>query len=177
MHPYLCVGAPLIDACTLELPAATRLCTDARGIPTGTEAVDGTPYDFRAPRKVGAVQMDHAFTDLTRDAEGRAWLTLTGPDGYALSLWVDAQVPWIQLFTGDHLADPAKRRTGLGVEPMTCPPNAFASGKDVVRLQPGQEVTHEWGIWSGAADSRGRKTAPTGQGTQVKDTDPVTQTW
>jgi galactose mutarotase-like enzyme len=31
---------------------------------------------------------------------------------------------WLMVFTGDTLA-PERRRQGLAVEPMTCPPNAF----------------------------------------------------
>jgi aldose 1-epimerase len=158
-HPYLTVGAPSLDACTLELKAATRLLTDARGIPTGPEAVEGTPYDFRTPRSLNGVQLDHAFTDLTRDAEGRAWVTLRGPDGAAVSLWVDEGHPWIEIFTGDHLKDPTRRRKGLGVEPMSCPPNAFASGKDVRVLAPGASATHTWGIVPGGPPSS-RDVAP-----------------
>jgi len=29
---------------------------------------------------------------------------------------------------------------------MTCPPNAFVTGQDLLILQPGQAVTHTWGI-------------------------------
>jgi aldose 1-epimerase len=28
---------------------------------------------------------------------------------------------------------------------MTCPPNAFATGHDVHRLEPGQSLTTTWG--------------------------------
>ena len=31
---------------------------------------------------------------------------------------------------------------------MTCPPNAFASGIDRIRLEPGDSVTHHWGLQS-----------------------------
>jgi hypothetical protein len=31
-------------------------------------------------------------------------------------------------------------------EPMTCPPNAFVTGDDLLVLQPGDTVTHTWGI-------------------------------
>ena len=40
----------------------------------------------------------------------------------------------------------ARRRKTLAVEPMTCPPNAFATGQDLLVLQPGETVTHAWGI-------------------------------
>ena len=29
---------------------------------------------------------------------------------------------------------------------MTCPPNAFQTGKDLIRLEPGQSFTGKWGI-------------------------------
>ena len=49
------------------------------------------------------------------------------------------------MFTGDAL-EPAHRRRALAVEPMTCPPNAFVSGVDLLMLEPGDSVTHTWGI-------------------------------
>ena len=49
------------------------------------------------------------------------------------------------MFTGDPL-EPERRRKALAVEPMTCPPNAFATGDDLLVLQPGEAVTHTWGI-------------------------------
>jgi aldose 1-epimerase len=34
----------------------------------------------------------------------------------------------------------------VAIEPMTCPPNAFNSGVDLLMLEPGDSVTHTWGI-------------------------------
>jgi len=48
------------------------------------------------------------------------------------------------VFSGDTLGDAARR--SLAVEPMTCPPNAFRSGTDVVHLEPGEAWTGTWGI-------------------------------
>jgi aldose 1-epimerase len=144
-HPYLSPGHGLIDGCTLHLDAVTRIVTDeARQLPTGTEPVAGTPYDFTEPKLLGTQQLDFAFTDLARDAEGRAWARLGGPDGRRSELWVDGSYPIIEIYTGDTLA-PSRRRTGLGTEPMTCPPNAFRSGDGVIRLEPGQAVSTTWG--------------------------------
>lgn len=144
-HPYLSPGTGLVDDCTLELAAATRVCTDEqRQLPTGTEPVDGTPFDFRTGRKLGNQAVDFAFTDLTRDDDGRAWVRLTGPDGRTAELWVDATYPLVEIFTADDLA-PDRRRRGLGTEPMTCPPNAFATGDRVLALEPGEAVTTAWG--------------------------------
>lgn len=72
-HPYLSPGAGVIDACTLELDAMTRILTDdQRQLPTGTEPVAGTPFDFSKARHLGGQKIDFGFTDLARDSSGRA---------------------------------------------------------------------------------------------------------
>jgi aldose 1-epimerase len=145
-HPYLSPGEGLIDDCTLELRAATRILTDAeRQLPTGSEPVDGTAFDFRSPRGLGAVEVDHAFTELERDASGRAWVRLTGTDGRTVELWTDDSYPLMQLYTGHTLA-PARRRHGLGAEPMSCPANALQTGELIVRLEPGESHVGLWGV-------------------------------
>jgi aldose 1-epimerase len=146
-HPYLSPGAGLVDACTLELDAETRILTDPdRQLPTGREPVEGTSYDFRHGRRLGTAEIDHAFTDLHRDSDGRAWVRLTGPDQHTAHLWVDESYPIVEIYTGDTLtAD--RRRRGLGTEPMSCPPNAFQTGDQVIRLEPGESVTSTWGAF------------------------------
>ena len=71
-------------------------------------------------------------------------MTLQGADGAGLSLWMDEAYPYVMLFTGDPLPDVARR--SLAVEPMTCPPNAFRTGRDLIRLAGGQSVSCRWGI-------------------------------
>lgn len=145
-HPYLSPGGGLIDSCTLEVPAATRITTDSeRQLPTGTEAVEGTDFDFRIPRLLGEQAIDYAFTDLERGPDGRAWVRLTGGDRCTVELWVDCNYPIVEIFTADTLAEPRRRR-GLGTEPMTCAPNAFQSGHGLVRLEPGESHTASWGV-------------------------------
>ncbi|MGB3444679.1 MAG: aldose 1-epimerase family protein [Actinophytocola sp.] len=144
-HPYLSPGEGLIDDARLELDAATRILTDPeRQLPTGTEPVDGTPFDFRRGTRIGDLEIDYPFTDLARDDRGRAWVRLTGADGATAELWVDDSHPIVELFTGDTLA-PGRRRRGLGTEPMTCPPNAFHSGDQLTHLRPGDTATTRWG--------------------------------
>jgi aldose 1-epimerase len=144
-HPYLSPGTGLIDDCTLTITAATRIHTDdERQLPVGTEPVGGTAFDFRDGRKLGDLRIDYAFTDLQRDADGLAWVRLTAPDGRTAELWADGSYPFLEIFTGDALA-PERRRRGLGVEPMTCAPNAFQSGDGLLRLDPGQSATASWG--------------------------------
>ncbi|HET7146760.1 MAG TPA: hypothetical protein VFI10_06110 [Gaiellaceae bacterium] len=59
-------------------------------------------------------------------------------------VWADEHWPYVQLFTGDDKPDVARR--ALAIEPMTCAPNAFRSGEDVVRLEPGARFEARWGI-------------------------------
>ena len=145
-HPYLAAGPErLLDDCTLVSPAATRLEADRRGIPTGRAAVAGTAYDLRTGRRLGDLALDTCFTDLARDADGRAEVRLTAPDGTGAAVWMDEAFGYLQLYTGDAIPGDARRR-GLAVEPMTCPPNALATGEAVRRLPPGGSVTSTWGI-------------------------------
>lgn len=144
-HPYLTVGTPLIDSCRLQIPAAIVLGTDARLLPTDRAAVDGTPFDFRQLRTLGATQLNTAFTDLQRDPDGLARVTLEGPDGRRLVVWLDRAQPWVLLYTGEALPSGSRRRS-IAVEPMTCAPDAFRNGMDLITLEPGASTTGRWGI-------------------------------
>ncbi len=145
-HPYMSPGTGLIDGCTLELPAKTRILTDpVRQLPTGLEPVAGTAFDFRKPRLIGAQQVDFAFTDLVRDPDGLAWARLGGADGRTVEFWVDATFPVLEIYTGDTLA-PHRRRRGVGTEPMTGPPNGLQSGDGLIRLEPGARHVGRWGV-------------------------------
>jgi len=144
-HPYLTLGAETVDAAILRAPARTVLEADDRGLPVGRVSVAGTEYDFREPRQIGATRLDHAFTDLLRDGDGLARVRLVDPGTDAeLVLWVDESYRYLMLFTGDPLPDVNRR--SLAVEPMTCPPNAFRSGEEVVVLEPGETFTSTWGL-------------------------------
>lgn len=145
-HPYLSPGDGLIDDCTLEFRADTRIDTDdERQLPTGKEPVAGSEYDFSTARPLGNLKIDYAFTDLERGSDGRAWVRLQPNEGPCRAFWVDESYPYIELYTGDTL-NPERRRRGLGCEPMTGPPNAFRSGEDLIRLEPGEGHTAQWGV-------------------------------
>ena len=144
-HPYLRVGTPTIDTVILRAPGRTLLRSDERGLPTGREPVEGTDHDFRRPTPIGAARLDNALTDLERDGDGLTRVSLAHPAGEAgLTLWADESYPYLMLFTGDALPDIDRR--ALAVEPMTCPPNAFRTGSDLIRLEPGESFTSVWGL-------------------------------
>lgn len=145
-HPYLSPGHGIIDECLLEFQAGTRIVTDQRQLPLGTEAVADGEFDFSRARRLGDLQIDHAFADLARDQQDRAWVSLTGPDGCTAALWLDGAYPYLEVFTADGLDDAERRRRGLGVEPMSSPPNALATGEAIVDLEPDQSAVHTWGV-------------------------------
>lgn len=146
-HPYVSAATPAIDECALELPASSWYEADERLIPTARRSVEGTMYDFRTPRVIGPQHLDVAFTDLSRDTDGRARVRLRAPGaGRSVTVWMDDAFRYVMAFTGDTLSDVARRRRGLGVEPMTAAPNAFQSGDGLQILEPGQSFRCAWGL-------------------------------
>ncbi|HEY7325249.1 MAG TPA: aldose 1-epimerase family protein [Streptosporangiaceae bacterium] len=144
-HPYLRAGLDSIAGWQLELPASRWQPTDDRGIPTSEPRdVAGSEYDYRARREIGSAVLDHAFTGLKTGADGRARAQLAGPDA-DITLWAGPGYGWLQVFTGDTLA-PDSRRRAVAIEPMTCPPNAFVTGADLITIAPGESTAYQWGI-------------------------------
>ena len=147
-HPYFTIGTQLIDDARLQLEAATRLEFDPeRRLPTGRLLpVADTDLDFRSPRTIGSLVLDDCFCDLSRDQDGRARVRLSSSEtGRSLAVWMNEQYRYAQIFSGDTLA-PERRRHGLAIEPMTCPPDAFRSGTDLIALAPGESIQLEWGV-------------------------------
>jgi aldose 1-epimerase len=141
-HPYLSAASTvggLVDAVELTIPAETRLLLSG-GIPVGREPVAGTPLDFRAGRLIGQTVLDDAFTDVQRGVGEMARVSVGGAH-----LWAGPGFDYLQVFTGDTLS-PGARRRGLAVEPMTCPPNALATGEGLIWLDPSTSVELSWGI-------------------------------
>ncbi|GIG71252.1 aldose 1-epimerase family protein [Phytomonospora endophytica] len=139
VHPYLKVPGVSIADLTLELPAKTRLKTDDRKLPVGEEPVGATKV------LLGETEIDAAFGDLDRDADGNVQVRLSTSDGRGVTLWADESFGWVQVYTADQFAGERHRRA-IAVEPMSCPPDAFRSGRDLVTLGPGQIWSGTWGI-------------------------------
>jgi aldose 1-epimerase len=148
-HPYLTTGAGPVDTWELTVPASRRLVSDERQLPVGEEGVAGTAYDFRVARVVGDIRLDDAFGDLGRDRDGVATAFVRDPStGRGAALWVDRHHRWLMVFSADDGWEPP--RQALAVEPMTAPPDAFRSGRDLLTLTPagegGDTVSVSWGI-------------------------------
>lgn len=147
-HPYLIAGTSPLDEWVLQFPAADYLEVSAdRLLPLQTVAVDGHAFDFRTPRPIGATEIDHAFTDFEWEPDGGASLVLRDPSGTGVGMSWNKTCPWLQVHTADK-PEPRANRRGLAVEPMTCPPDAFNSGTDLVRLEPSATHTATWSIFA-----------------------------
>jgi aldose 1-epimerase len=148
-HPYLWLPQVAVDDLALRVPARSRVQVDGRLLPIGVTRVAGTDYDFTTLRRIGPTVLDTAFGDVVRDADGGSTVTLAAPDGSAaVRVWADERFGWWQVFTGDTLAGRRYRRS-VAVEPMTCPPDAFRSGRDLITLAPGETWRGVWGIRPG----------------------------
>ena len=145
VHPYLIVPGVPIAELSLQVPARNRLLVDGRLLPIGAARVAGTEFDFSEPRKLGDTELDTAFGDVIRDPDGGSAVTLTASDGRGVKVWADAAFGWWQVFTSDTLPG-ARHRRAVALEPMTCPPDAFRSGRDLITLEPAQTWQASWGI-------------------------------
>lgn len=146
-HPYLSVGTPLINAASLQVPAQTIYRFDDHLIPIERVSVEGTPLDVRTLRPIAETEINMDYTDLERGSDGRARVLLQAPDdGPSVELWMDEAFKHVMVYTGETVRPASRRRHGLAVEPMTCPPNAFVSGEDLLVLQPGETWQGSWGL-------------------------------
>lgn len=149
VHPYLRLPKAAVEEVSMRVPARTRVLLDSRLLPVAATEVAGTEYDYTEPRPIGAAVLDLAFGDLVRDDDGGSSVTLAAPDGSAVHIWADRAFGWWQVFTGDTLTGERYRRS-VAVEPMTCPADAFRSGRDLIVLAPGETWRGAWGIRPGA---------------------------
>lgn len=142
-HPWLSAGGADLDECTVRLDAATHVTVDDRLLPTGTETVSGD-FDLREPRSLAELDLDDAWVDPVRDADGLSWCLLGCPDGRTPAVWMDSSMDCWQVCSANHI--PEHERYGLAAEPMSCVADAFNTGERLVRLAPGDEHTVRWGV-------------------------------
>src|SRR5215469_11891970 len=121
----------------LELRAGFRLTAEK-----GLQVTVAARYTGSRPAPFGTGS--HPYLRAGHGTDGRARTRLTGPDA-DLTLWAGPGYGWLQVFTGDTLG-PDTRRRAVAIEPMTCPPNAFVTGTDLLIIEPGESTAHQWGI-------------------------------
>ena len=142
-HPYLTLGTAQIDGLELTVPAAEYVDPSAPAM----MRVTATSWDFTQPRRIESTQLDTCFGGLIHGGDGRAVARLDDRDsGRSIQLWVDDAYRYLMVYTADQVGLPERRRRAVAVEPMTCPPDAFRSGTDLIELEPGESWRGTWGL-------------------------------
>lgn len=142
-HPYLRLDDDL-DSWIVRVPARTVMDTDpSTKLPLARRPVT-READFMEPAAIGGRSFSRAYGDLVRDERGVATVQLASRTR-AVTIACSSAFRWVQVFTAD-LPTTELRRAGLAIEPQTCPPNAFVSGDDLMRLAPGERTTAWWSL-------------------------------
>ncbi|ADN01233.1 aldose 1-epimerase [Spirochaeta thermophila] len=135
-HPYVSPGAGMqVDDLVLRIPAEAVLEVDERLLPTGRILpVGGTPWDFRAGRRLGSTPCDMGFFLF-----GKERMIAVSADRYRLIMRLGGIFSYVQVFV-------PPQRDGVAVEPVASLTDGFNHpewGAPV--LKPGE---HRWGeVW------------------------------
>ena len=155
-------GAGTVDGHEVRVDAAEFLPVDETGVPTGElRAVEGTPFDFRAPHAVGervgaddeqlerGKGYDHCFVLSDRPGGTRpvAVAVVVHEPGSGRVLEVATDQPGVQLFSGGSLGGTLVGaagvaygpRAGLAVEAQGFPDSPNRPEFPSTALRPGEE--------------------------------------
>jgi len=149
-HPYFRLAASSVDGWQLQIPAQTLIRSDADLIALSGAAAfvsleDAPALDFRELRLLGDSVLDHEYTDLHAEADGRIRTRLRNPvNGLGIAVWQESGV--MHAFTADTASRDARRAVAL--EPMECMANAFNRSEcaEAIRLLPGAERRFRCGV-------------------------------
>lgn len=141
-HPWLSTGGANLDDCQAQIWADQVVLKNQRLLPTGVAPVSGS-FDLRQPTSVAGLDLDDAWVEPVFDANGKSWVVLDCPDGFAPAVWMERPFTAWQVCTANHIK--GLERYGLAAEPMTCVADAFNTGHDLIHLAPGERHTVRWG--------------------------------
>jgi aldose 1-epimerase len=165
-------GSGSVEDHVLELPAGSFVAVDEELIPTGIDPVEGTPMDFRAPRRIGDDL--RAGTAQLRHARGydHAWVLDGGPgmrtaarladpvSGRRLEVTTDQ--PSVQFYSGNFLDGGAvgrggrthRQSDGLCLETQHLPDSPNRPEFPSTVLRPGETYTTSTVYRFGTVDER-----------------------
>jgi len=146
IHPYLIADPESkVDDWSLKMPSNKYFrVDDERLLPIAIETTP-TNLDFRNSRQIGSTFIDHAF--LVDESLKETDIEILAPSGSGVGMSYSKNLNWIQIHTADRDGGADSRRS-LAVEPMTCPPDAFNSGIDLLHLLPTQIEKSTWKIFA-----------------------------
>ncbi len=148
-HSYFNLdGGPDVRAHRLTVAADRYTPTGDDLIPLGVQSVEGTPYDFRAGRLVGAPDSPPYDVNLclsdARSAAPRFAARLEGAKGVTMALWTTE--PGVQFFNAPRMALPVAglegrrygAQAGLCLEPQVWPDAIHHPDFPSAVLRPGE---------------------------------------
>jgi aldose 1-epimerase len=139
-HPYVRPGDSPVDDWLLTVDASQHLEIDEQTkVPLRMVETAASRFDFQQPRRIGADPFSRAFR-IDRVGELRAAVSITDPAGGTVRLYVDAALPWVQVYR----PAPSLGVHAVAIEPMTCRPNAFNTSPDEVRQDVGSTTQAAW---------------------------------
>lgn len=122
------------------------LPVNGSGVPTGGLApVTGTPFDLRAPRRVGAVidsldgGLDHCFAVRGAPGERLSPAARLADPSSGRTLNVSTDQPGIQAYTGNNLRPPFRVHGAVSLETQRFPDTPNRPDLGSARLDPGEE--------------------------------------
>ena len=136
IHTYFVAGQNIKNnQLFLQLPSSEFMQVDLeRLLPLGIEKVDSTEFDFRKLKQISNLFIDHAFK---ADADLPPRVRLINESKLGVELEFDESAKWIQVHTADREGK-EDARMAVAIEPMSCPPDAFNSGLDLITLAPNE---------------------------------------
>jgi aldose 1-epimerase len=144
-HPYFVIGSVPTEDLSLTVAAETVFEYDDKFIPVEEVPVADAGLDLRAGRRVGDVDLNHAFGTLTGTG-GQNIHSLVAPDGQRVELWTDLNFAFVQAYNPREFPFETGTGVAIALEPMTAPANAFNTGEGLRWLEPGASWMLSWGV-------------------------------
>lgn len=130
-HHYFRTGSRP-DELMLQFMADSLIELDGGHLPTGKETEN---RDFNRLSPIGQRELAHCYSLLPSDLRAET-LIFDREQDLRISAWQDTgpgKFNYLQLYI-----PPA--RTSIAVEPLTCPPDAFNTGKGLINLKAGEKT-------------------------------------
>jgi aldose 1-epimerase len=139
IHTYFVTGKKVKnDQLFLQIPSSEFMQVDLeRLLPIGLKRVDKVDFDFRVSKQISNLFIDHAFKV---DPALPKQVRLLNSSNLGVNLEFDGSTKWFQIHTADRQGGDDSRMA-VAIEPMSCPPDAFNSGIDLITLAPAQSHT------------------------------------
>ncbi len=136
-HPYIATGTP-IDELKIKIPPSSYYDIDASYIPSGSLKKN---VAFEQLNTLKQKRFDHCFKIKERSSIAET-IVFDQKKDLEITIWQDNTKDaynYVQYYTLEN-------RSGIAVEPMTCPPDAFNSKIGIHHLLPKEKYQCSFGI-------------------------------